>query len=95
MKINNEVFNNISDMVKLSFTEEEKSRLIKDLNQLVEFIDSMNDMNTDKVEAMTHIHSESNIYRDDLEDNYEEDEILHANAPDSRNGYYVVPRILD
>lgn len=95
MNINNEIFSNISDMVKLSFTEEEENRLIKDLNQSVDFIDSMNNINTDKVEAMTHIHSDSNIYRDDLTDKFEEDIELHANALDSNNGYYVVPRILD
>lgn len=43
MKISKEVFHYISDMVKLSYTEEEENRLIMDLNQLVDFIDSMND----------------------------------------------------
>lgn len=93
MKITNEIFHNISDMVKLSYTEEEEIRLIKDLNQLVEFIDPMNEQNTDNEEPMSYIHSVNNIYREDIEDDINIAKELHANAPNIKNGYYVVPRI--
>lgn len=93
MKISKEVFHYISDMVKLSYTEEEENRLIMDLNQLVDFIDSMNDQNTDSDEPMTFIHSVNNIYREDIEKDINIEKELHTNAPEIQSDYYVVPRI--
>ena len=52
MRINNKMLHDISDMVKISCTDEEESRLIKDLNQLVEFIDTMDKMVTDNEEPL-------------------------------------------
>lgn len=96
MKISKERFQNISDVVKLSYTEKEEKKLTKDLNQLIEFIDTMNEMNTDNEEPQAYIHSQKNIYREDLpSDMISEVEELHANAPESIDGYYVVPRILE
>lgn len=95
MKINNDIFNNILNMVKLSCTEEEKKQLIKDLNQLVGFIDTMSELNTDNVEPMTYIHSTRNVYREDIVNDSKEDHDIHANALEIKDGYYVVPRILE
>jgi aspartyl-tRNA(Asn)/glutamyl-tRNA(Gln) amidotransferase subunit C len=95
MKITNEVFDSMADMLKISFTSEEKTKLIKDLNQMVDFIDTMNELDTDEVEPMTYIHNLKNVYREDIATDTGANEELHANAEDFVDGYYVVPRILD
>ncbi|TAH68868.1 MAG: Asp-tRNA(Asn)/Glu-tRNA(Gln) amidotransferase subunit GatC [Anaerolineaceae bacterium] len=93
MKISKESFHNIADMVKLSFKEEEKLKLIKDLNHTVEFIETMNDMNTDSQEPMSYIHNLKNVFREDVASNAKAGQGLHENAPESMSDYYVVPPI--
>lgn len=95
MKITKERFNNLADMVMLSLTEEEEMKLNKDLNQMIEFIETMNEMDTDGVEPMTYIHSLKNVYREDIRTDFGTKGALHANAPEAMDGYYVVPRILE
>lgn len=50
MRITKEVFLNMSDMIKVSFTEEEEIKLTKDLNQMIEFIETMNEFDTNNEE---------------------------------------------
>ncbi len=95
MRITKERFNKIAEIVKLSYTEEEEVKLHKDLNQLVKFIETMNEMDTDGVEPMAYIHSLKNVYREDIATDISTEQELHSNAPDNIDGYYVVPRILE
>lgn len=95
MKITEDGFKGIANMLKLSFTDKEERELLKDLNKEIDYIDTMNEMNTDGVEPITYIHTIENIYRDDIAINKSTKEGLHANAPEFVDGYYVVPRILD
>ncbi|NLO10505.1 MAG: Asp-tRNA(Asn)/Glu-tRNA(Gln) amidotransferase subunit GatC [Clostridiales bacterium] len=95
MKITKERFNNIADMVKLSLIKEEETKLNKDLNQLLDFIETMNEIDTDDVVPMDYVHSLRNVYREDIATDLSTKEEEHANAPDFMDGYYVVPRILE
>ena len=95
MKITEEKLKGISDMVRLNLTEEEETRLKKDLNRVVDFIESMNEMDTDYTEPMTYVHSLKNVYREDRAINNNAENELHANASDFTDTYYVVPRILE
>jgi aspartyl-tRNA(Asn)/glutamyl-tRNA(Gln) amidotransferase subunit C len=85
MKITREKFSYLSDLVKLNFTQTEEIKLNKDLNQLLEFIDTMNEVSTDDVEPLAYAHQLKNVFREDLA----------TNVPESNNGCYVVPRILE
>lgn len=95
MKIDNEKFAYLSDLVKLDFTDSEKTKLSNDLNKLLEFLETMNELDTDNVEPMTYIHSLKNIYREDLATDIGTGQELLLNAPENSNGCYIVPRILD
>lgn len=94
MKITEDGFKRIADMIKLGFTEKEKRELIRDLNEDVDFIDTMNEISTDGVEPITYVHPIENIYREDIVADNTKDG-LHGNAPDFVDGYYVVPRVFD
>lgn len=95
MKINKEKFSYLSDLVKLNFTVSEETKLTNDLNQLLEFLETMNELDTDNVEPMTYIHSLENIYREDVASDIGTGQELLANAPENGNGCYIVPRIMD
>ena len=95
MIIDKEKVSAISDSVKLSFTEEEEARLINDLNQMLELIEAMKEMDTEKVEPMTYVHSLKNVLREDSITNTEPEDELFAGAPEMKDRYYVVPQIME
>lgn len=47
MALSKEEFNNLSEILKLSLTKDEESRLFKDLNLSIELVETMNELNID------------------------------------------------
>lgn len=95
MIITTESLSNMSEMVKLSFTKEEETKLIIDLNQVVKYIEAMNEMDTENEEPLAYIHSQEINFREDVVSDNEDKNELHTKAPEEINGYYEVPRILE
>lgn len=95
MNVTKETIDHIADLVKLSLTEEDKSQLIKDLNSIVSYMDTMDEINTDETMAMTHVLPIKNLFRQDiLKSSSDRDEIL-SNAPTQKDGSFQVPKAVD
>lgn len=95
MKINKENFSYIADLAKLTFLKEEKEQVIKDLNKMIEFVEMMNIVDTDKLEAMTYVNPIKNVLREDYIVNDDLLEGLLANAPESVDGCFVAPQTIE
>lgn len=95
MKINKEIFDHLADMLRIEFTKEEKKQLIDDINKTVEFIDTMNEMDTENVEPFLFVHQRKNAFREDIVINTEMDKNLLSIAPEISNGYYAVPKAIE
>lgn len=95
MLLTNEDINELSDMLRIDLTDEEGVKLVNDLNLLIEFIEGMNELDTDNEEPMSYVHSISNVYRDDLVVDSKSKQELHGNAHERIDDYYVVPRIME
>lgn len=86
---------NIAKLAKLSFSAEEKKTLASDMAAVINFADSIADINTDGIEATAHIAPLFNVFREDsAESNFERSELLKA-APTTADGYVTVPRVVE
>lgn len=88
MKISKDHFSHIANIAKLTFTEYEEEQLLKDLKKEIDFIDTMNQTDTDDIEPMTYVHPIKNVFRDDIVTNHNES----INVPDE---FYVVPKTIE
>jgi aspartyl-tRNA(Asn)/glutamyl-tRNA(Gln) amidotransferase subunit C len=88
----------ISRLVKLARIElkpEEEVRLAPQLGEILVYIDKLNELNVDDVEPTAHASPLSNVLRkDELGDSLCRDDVLR-NAPESSNGLFVVPKIVE
>ena len=88
----------ISRLVKLARIElkpEEEVRLAAQLGEVLGYIDKLNELNVDDVEPTAHASPLSNVLRkDELGDSLCRDDVLR-NAPESSNGLFVVPKIVE
>lgn len=86
---------NIANLARLSFDDEEKKALAADMSSIIGFADSLADVDTEGIKPAAHIVPMSNVFRDDIpESKFERDELLAA-AKTTAEGYVTVPRVVE
>jgi len=85
----------VAALAQLSPDEETKQRLVKEMGEILAYMDELNELDTSNIEPTMHAIPTTNVFRDDaVTPGLERDEAL-ANAPKSDGEYFLVPRILD
>ncbi len=82
----------IGILAKLELSPEEKERAKKDMEEMLNYIDKLNELDTAGAEPMSHIFPVSNVFREDVVTNGDDHENMLKNAPEARNGSYQVPK---
>ena len=85
---------NIALLARLELTAEEKDKLGRQFHQIVEYIDQLNQLDTDNVEPTSHVLPLQNVLRDDdVAQRLPEADYLSL-APSHDKGHYAVPKII-
>lgn len=85
----------VAALAKLKLKEDQKEKTIEDLNRILTYIDTMNELDTDGIEPMSHAFELKNVFREDVVTNEEDMEALLANAPVKKDGCFVVPKTVE
>ncbi|MCM1174404.1 MAG: Asp-tRNA(Asn)/Glu-tRNA(Gln) amidotransferase subunit GatC [Blautia sp.] len=92
--IDDEMIEYVSILAKLELSEEEREQAKKDMGRMLDYIDKLGELDTEGVEPMSHIFPVQNVFREDIVTNSDIREQLLANAPEQKDGMFVVPRIV-
>jgi aspartyl-tRNA(Asn)/glutamyl-tRNA(Gln) amidotransferase subunit C len=65
------------------------------MEQMLDYIDTLNELDTDGVEPMSHVFPVYNVFREDVVTNGDERDQMEANAPKLKDGSFVVPRTVE
>jgi aspartyl-tRNA(Asn)/glutamyl-tRNA(Gln) amidotransferase subunit C len=85
----------VARLARLSLTPEEKERMREQLDRILGYIDKLRELDTTGVEPTSHAIPMLNVMRDDeVRPCLPAAEAL-ANAPDRRENFFRVPRILE
>ncbi len=95
MIISEDTIEYVAALAKLKLEEDQKDKAIEDLNRILAYIDTMNELDTDGIEPMSHAFEVKNVFREDVVTNEEETEALLANAPVKKDGCFVVPKTVE
>jgi len=95
MKIDDVLIDKIASLAKLEFTGPDREDIKKDLEKMVDFIDHLNEIDTEGTEPLMHIHTSDHPFRADEEKQKISLEEALKNAPDHDTDYFRVPRVLD
>ena len=94
MKLDESTVERIAQLSKLEFNTEEKVAILNDMNQMLDFIETLQEVNTDNVEPLIHMTEDVNVLRaDDAKTTILQDEAL-ANAPSKDSTYFKIPKVL-
>lgn len=95
MKISNEEVKHIAKLAKLSLSEEEVEKYAKELGQIAEFVEKLNEVDIKDVKPTAHIVDKKNVFRkDEMCAKYTREEIL-KNAPSKEAGCISVPKVVE
>lgn len=92
--IDNETIENVCILAKLVLSEEEKEKARSDMQKMLDYVDKLDELDTDSVEPLSHIFGDSNVFREDEVTNGDESSAMLANAPQSKEGQYLVPKTI-
>jgi aspartyl-tRNA(Asn)/glutamyl-tRNA(Gln) amidotransferase subunit C len=86
----------LSKLEKLSMIKaENKKEMIDDLNQIVEFVEILNEVDTNNVDATFNTLDVSTPLRDDIPVQNDAIKTILANAPKVEGDYFIVPKIIE
>lgn len=89
--ISDETIEYVGILAKLELSDAEKEQAKADMGRMLDYIDKLSELNTDGVEPMSHVFSAENVFREDVVTNGDDRERLLANAPQEKDGMFVVP----
>ena len=92
--IDDETIENVCILAKLSLTEEAKEKAKQDMQKMLDYVEKLDELDTDGVEPLSHIFGDKNVFRDDIVTNSENSEEMLANAPKKKEGQYQVPKTI-
>ena len=94
MSISTHDVQKIAKLAKLAFSDEEMHRLVSQLDQIVAYVEKLNELDTRDVEPTSHVLDLKNVFRNDEVDNWlTQDEVLQ-NAPARQHGFFSVPKVI-
>lgn len=95
MTIDRNLVEYLEKLGRIRLTEEEKVAAEKDLQDILTYIDTLNELDTDGIEPASHSFPVANVMRDDIVTNKADTENILKNAPDSKGGCFVVPKTVE
>jgi len=85
----------IAQLAKLEFTDAEKEKFTHQLNQILEYVEQMNKLDTSNVEPLSHVIELSNVFRaDEVKQGVSTEEAL-KNAPSKTEEFFKVPKVIN
>jgi aspartyl-tRNA(Asn)/glutamyl-tRNA(Gln) amidotransferase subunit C len=94
MSISTEEIKKIAHLARLEFEEKELNAFSNDFNKILTWMDKLNEINTESVEPLIHVSSETNVMREDEVKNMLSHEEALLNAPKKDTDYFRVPKFL-
>ncbi|WP_296697752.1 Asp-tRNA(Asn)/Glu-tRNA(Gln) amidotransferase subunit GatC [Algoriphagus sp.] len=93
MKIDKTTIKKISHLARLEFDESGAEKMSKDMSQILDWVEKLNEINTENIEPLTTMSSEINDMREDIKGTHLDHEAGLKNAPKRDSDYFRVPKV--
>jgi len=111
MKVTAKDVSYVADLANLELTNEERPRMVRDLNSILDYIDLLNELDTSSVQPMAqvsdqyavdqlerHSHRFAYAIREDIKEGLRKSlphDVALQNAPESDGTFFKVPKVID
>ena len=94
MKITHDEVRHVARLARLDLNDQETEKMTRQLDDILHYVEKLEEVDTTGVEATTHTQQVVNAFRDDSVSPSLPREKSLANAPDDNGEAFVVPRVI-
>ena len=95
MTIDLKTIKHISKLSRISLSEKKANKLKEDLDSILKFIETLNELDTKKTLPMTSVsESKLQLRNDEIKSKNIREKIL-KNSPEDNEDYFVVPKVIE
>jgi aspartyl-tRNA(Asn)/glutamyl-tRNA(Gln) amidotransferase subunit C len=95
VNINQNVISKLARLSKLKFNEDEMKLISNDLSKMLDFINQLQDLDTEGIDPLIHMNEEINNWREDQVQGMISQEEALSNSPVKDGTYFKLPKVLD
>ncbi len=95
MKITKDEVKHIAFLARLDLSESEIEQYTKQLNDILIYMEKLNQVRTEEVEPLSHPFFTKTVFRDDIVKPSLSQEKAIENAPQKAKGFFKVPKIIE
>lgn len=94
MEVNDTLVQQLADLARLEFSEQEKAGIQQDLQRMITFVEKLSELDTTNVKPLLHLTEDLNVFREDkvVASITREEGLL--NAPSANGQYFQVPKVI-
>ena len=92
MKITRDETRRIADLARLEFDDTSLDRMAGEMTKILEYIEQLKDVDTDAGDGA--VASSATPFRDDEVQASLDRRLVEENAPEWRDGFFVVPKVI-
>lgn len=94
MQVNVELVDHLARLSRLEYSAAEKMEILDDLEQMIQFVEKLNEIDTTGIDPVLHMSEEVNRLRDDnIFGSIPASDAL-KNAGDSQGNFFTVPKVI-
>jgi aspartyl-tRNA(Asn)/glutamyl-tRNA(Gln) amidotransferase subunit C len=94
MELNKEMVAKLAKLAQLEFNPEETESIRIDLQQMIGFVEKLNEIDTEGILPLTHISKTENSLREDVVQGSVDTETALSNAPERLEQFFTVPKVI-
>ncbi|MCB1484972.1 MAG: Asp-tRNA(Asn)/Glu-tRNA(Gln) amidotransferase subunit GatC [Hyphomicrobiaceae bacterium] len=95
MQVDEKTVRRIAHLARIKITDAEAKGLEKELTQILEWVEQLDEVDTANVEPMTRVVAQNLKKRTDEVTDGEKADDVTANAPMTEDHFYVVPKVVE
>ena len=94
MSVTRKDVEHIAELARLKFKDEELENFTHQLNDILAYMEQLNELDTENVEPLFHPIEGSNVFREDITKPSLDREHALKNAPDKDDKFFKVPKVI-
>ncbi len=95
LSLDRDTITRIAKLARIDVEEPEVEGLVTELNNILDWVETLNAIPTDGVEPMVGVGVKRAPLREDVATDGEQAEAVLANAPDPASTYFTVPKVIE
>ena len=95
MEITVDLIEYLEKLGRIKLSPEEEQRTLKELGSILGYIDKLGELDTAGVEPLSHAFGRTNVVREDLVTNGDMQDLILANAAETKDGAILVPKTVE